>query len=76
MGTQFGLKMVLSYTDDNIPKFKPVSAMNNELLIWERNSIQGQRFNVRTSVHLQEAFLTELDQLLSIGTVMCSSASL
>lgn len=39
----FGLKGILSYTDDNVLEFKPISSMNNEL-IWKGDSISRQRF--------------------------------
>ena len=41
--SRFGLKGILSYTDDNVLEFKPVSSMNNEV-IWRGDSISHQRF--------------------------------
>lgn len=40
-----GLKEILSYTDDNVLEFKPVSSINNGL-IWKGDSISRQRFTV------------------------------
>lgn len=58
--------MTLSYTDDNVPSFKPVSAVNNEL-VWKKNSMSCQRLNGRTFVLCGEALLTEREQLHSTG---------
>ena len=58
--SQFGFKIILSYTDD-APELKPVSVVNEEL-IWKRNSMSCQRFNWRTCELCQEMLLTELDQ--------------
>ena len=71
----FGLKEILSYTDDNVLEFKPVSSINNGL-IWKGDSISRQRFTVgRLCAVRRHEVQAWIGCRASTHRVLCSSSS-